>query len=57
MPKRGHSTTHSKTSEKKESENADVYIGTGIIVPNDLPLAAEIEADGLGKLSNPVKQL
>ncbi len=38
-----------------------VSTGTGIIVPNDLPLApgdvVEIEADGLGKLSNPVKQL
>ena len=38
-----------------------VSTGTGIIVPNDLPLApgdvVEIEADGIGKLSNPVKQL
>ena len=38
-----------------------VSTGTGIIVPNDLPLAAgdvvEIEIDGFGTLSNPVKQL
>ena len=38
-----------------------VSTGTGIIVPNDLPLAAgdvvEIEVDGFGTLSNPVKQL
>ncbi len=38
-----------------------VSTGTGIIVPNDLPLAAgdvvNIEIDGFGTLSNPVKQL
>ena len=38
-----------------------VSTGTGIIVPNDLPLAAgdvvQIEVDGFGTLSNPVKQL
>ena len=38
-----------------------VSTGTGIIVPNDLPLAAgdvvQIEIDGFGTLSNPVKQL
>ncbi len=38
-----------------------VSTGTGIIVPNDLPLAAgdvvEIEIEGFGTLSNPVKQL
>ena len=38
-----------------------VSTGTGIIVPNDLPLAAgdivEIEIDEFGTLSNPVKQL
>jgi 2-dehydro-3-deoxy-D-arabinonate dehydratase len=38
-----------------------VSTGTGIIVPNDLPLApgdiVEIEINGIGKLSNPVKQL
>ncbi len=38
-----------------------ISTGTGIIVPNDLPLAAgdvvQIEIDGLGVLSNPVKQL
>jgi 2-dehydro-3-deoxy-D-arabinonate dehydratase len=38
-----------------------VSTGTGIIVPNTLPLApgdvVEIEVDGLGTLSNPVKQL
>ncbi len=38
-----------------------VTTGTGIIVPNDLPLAAgdivKIEIDGFGTLSNPVKQL
>jgi 2-dehydro-3-deoxy-D-arabinonate dehydratase len=38
-----------------------VSTGTGIIVPNDLPLAAgdivKIEIDGFGILSNPVKQL
>lgn len=38
-----------------------VSTGTGIIVPNDLPLAAgdvvKIEIDGFGTLSNPVKQL
>lgn len=38
-----------------------VSTGTGIIVPNDLPLApgdiVDIEIDGFGKLSNPVKQL
>ena len=38
-----------------------VSTGTGIIVPNDLPLAAgdvvQIEIDGFGILSNPVKQL
>ena len=38
-----------------------VSTGTGIIVPNDLPLAADdlvkIEIDGFGTLSNPVKQL
>ena len=38
-----------------------VTTGTGIIVPNDLPLAAgdivQIEIDGFGTLSNPVKQL
>ena len=38
-----------------------VSTGTGIIVPNDLPLAAsdivEIKIDGFGTLSNPVKQL
>lgn len=38
-----------------------VSTGTGIIVPNDLPLAAgdsvRIEIDGFGTLSNPVKQL
>ena len=40
---------------------AVVSTGTGIIVPNDLPLApgdiVEIEIDGLGTLSNTVKQL
>lgn len=40
---------------------AVVSTGTGIIVPNDLPLAhgdiVEIEIEGLGKLSNPVKKL
>ncbi|HIA67079.1 TPA: 2-keto-3-deoxy-D-arabinonate dehydratase [Candidatus Poribacteria bacterium] len=38
-----------------------VSTGTGIITPEDMPLAdgdiVEIEIDGLGKLSNPVKQL
>jgi 2-dehydro-3-deoxy-D-arabinonate dehydratase len=38
-----------------------VSTGTGIIVPNDLPLApgdtVQIEIDGFGTLSNPVKQL
>ena len=38
-----------------------VSTGTGIIVPNDLPLAAgdlvKIEIDGFGTLANPVKQL
>lgn len=38
-----------------------VSTGTGIIVPNDLPLAAgdivQIQIDGFGTLSNPVKQL
>lgn len=38
-----------------------VSTGTGIMVPNDLPLApgdvVEIEIDELGTLSNPVKQL
>ena len=38
-----------------------VSTGTGIIVPNDLPLApgdvVQIEINELGKLSNPVKQL
>ncbi len=38
-----------------------VSTGTGIIVPNELPLApgdvVQIEIDGLGKLSNPVVQL
>ena len=38
-----------------------VSTGTGIIVPNDLPLApgdiVQIEIGGLGVLSNPVKQL
>jgi 2-dehydro-3-deoxy-D-arabinonate dehydratase len=38
-----------------------VSTGTGIIVPNDLPLrggdAVEIEIDNIGVLSNPVKQL
>ena len=38
-----------------------VSTGTGIIVPNDLPLApgdiVKIEIGGLGTLSNPVKQL
>ena len=38
-----------------------VSTGTGIIVPNDLPLAAgdivDIKIDGFGTLSNPVKQL
>ncbi len=38
-----------------------VSTGTGIIVPNDLPLApgdiVQIEIGGLGMLSNPVKQL
>lgn len=38
-----------------------VTTGTGIIVPNDLPLAVgdivKIEIDGFGTLSNPVKQL
>ena len=38
-----------------------VSTGTGIIVPNDLPLApgdiVQIEIGGLGTLSNPVKQL
>ena len=38
-----------------------VTTGTGIIVPNDLPLApgdiVSIEIDGFGILSNPVKQL
>ncbi|RKU25980.1 fumarylacetoacetate hydrolase [Candidatus Poribacteria bacterium] len=38
-----------------------VTTGTGIIVPNDLPLAqgdiVKIEIDGFGILSNPVKQL
>ncbi len=38
-----------------------VSTGTGIIVPNDLPLAAndvvKIEIQGFGTLSNPVKQL
>ena len=38
-----------------------VSTGTGIIVPNDLPLApgdvVTIEIDGFGTLSNPVKQL
>jgi len=38
-----------------------VSTGTGMIVPNDLPLAAgdivRIEIDGFGTLSNPVKQL
>ena len=38
-----------------------VSTGTGIIVPNELPLApadvVQIEIDGLGKLSNPVIQL
>lgn len=38
-----------------------VSTGTGIIVPNDLPLAAgdvvEIEIEGFGILANPVKQL
>ena len=38
-----------------------VTTGTGIIVPNDLPLApgdiVRIEIDGFGTLSNPVKQL
>ena len=38
-----------------------VSTGTGIIVPNDLPLAAgdivQIEIEGFGTLSNPVKQL
>ena len=38
-----------------------VSTGTGIIVPNDLPLAAgdvvNIDIDGFGTLSNPVKQL
>ena len=38
-----------------------VSTGTGIITPEDMPLVdgdiVEIEIDGLGKLSNPVKQL
>lgn len=38
-----------------------VTTGTGIIVPNDLPLApgdvVQIDIDGFGTLSNPVKQL
>ncbi len=38
-----------------------VSTGTGIIVPNDLPLApndiVQIEVEGFGTLSNPVKQL
>ena len=38
-----------------------VSTGTGIIVPNDLPLApndiVKIEVEGFGTLSNPVKQL
>ena len=38
-----------------------VSTGTGIIVPNDLPLApndiVQIEVPGFGTLSNPVKQL
>lgn len=38
-----------------------VSTGTGIIVPNDLPLAhgdvVQIEVEGIGTLSNPVKQL
>ena len=61
MPKQKHLETRSKTQEKTKTENASLFTGAGIIVPNDLPLApgdvAEIEADGLGKLSNPVKQL
>jgi len=50
-----------KRNSKTKTENAALFTGTGIIVPNDLPLApgdiVEIEADGLGKLSTPVKQL
>ena len=59
--KQKYSKTCSKTHEKTKTENAALFTGTGIIVPNDLPLApddvVEIEADGLGKLANPVKQL
>ena len=61
MPKQKRLQTLSKMPEKTKTENAALFTVTGIIVPNDLPLAPddvmEIEADGLGKLSNPVKQL
>ena len=61
MPKQKHLETRSKTQEKTKTENAALFTGTGISVPNDLLLVpgdvVEIDADGLGKLSNPVKQL
>ena len=48
-------------SPEGNTSGDESFTGTGIITPEDMPLAdgdiVEIEIDGLGKLSNPVKQL